>query len=161
MVDLEVPETVKSASREERLAWHAARIAREEPVFRFFDRIDSGLTPDEIREKLELIRERIGEVENALELSKSDELTEFGRRLEDAVALIKRVRCERATILTKRFRVTSQETRVRLDRELADAKEREQHAILAAHKIEAEISSLCSRLGIEATPHLRYTGGAL
>lgn len=64
---MELPENFYSLTREQRVKFHADRIAEVMPVQAVLDSWHTGLTIDEIREELIVVRWQILDVERRLE----------------------------------------------------------------------------------------------
>ena len=68
---MELPTNFYQLSREDRVSFHAERVEQSRPVGEFLDSLNTGLTPEEIRDWLRRIRLQIREIEDKLDDGRS------------------------------------------------------------------------------------------
>jgi len=161
-------------SRAERIKAHMKRVSLDEAVHDVKESVDTGLSPEEIQERLKHIRGRITNIETHLTVSGDTNLADCAKRLEDVCKRVSEVRQVQAAAMQKTMNVRRkyddriQELEVelrqlRIDRqkelaepqtELEKIKETVEPELKALWTVAEEMRSVCKALKISDARYL-------
>lgn len=146
----EVPVEVKELSREKRIQFYRRKIQSQIPAFDLLDRLDTGLTPEQIREELEKLRKVQTTVIGYIRLMESKAFNNISVNLEQTVLAAKRVLAENGELLLQQFR-----GELKSPQRLPEVSRLREQAIKDVHEVEYRLVALCKHFCVDPAPLLR------
>jgi len=154
----EAPEWVKKLpSHEDRIRYYIEKANKELPVWTFLEKLDTEMSPEELRDEIEIIQDDIKHVETAIKVLESNELVNLGVELEKIYNSIRLSMAYRIAIMTKQARRDYMGNRKRDNDEMEKAKQQERTIAEKGYEIEKTIRLVCEQVGVDPRPHLKVS----
>jgi hypothetical protein len=156
-MDYQLPEDWDSWTAEDRVAWHARRVAREEPVYEFL--VEEGLwtylEDEAIEEQLLTLREECKQVEAVLDLCQDREFQQLLRALDNVIGVGRESRRAQIRILNIQWRRAGFKAEENEEETLGGLRRQTYDMLEQAEKIEVGIVRACSKHRVDWAPFMK------
>jgi hypothetical protein len=151
-MDYSLPEGFNRLSTEDRIEWHAKRVAVEEPAYRYLEII--GLwnckEPAEVQCQLADFREEKQEIEALLILYEDVEFQVLKTELDDVMSQGYQVMHQRSRILACQFRRMTFASQGTEKRRLNHLKQQTYEILVQAEEVEKRLTQVCRRHRVDS-----------
>jgi len=154
MVEYNLPNNWPKMCLEDRIEWHRDRVEKEAPIFDALQkmRVFTCFSPEEIRERLDIVRERKSQVEKMMNFMDSPQFQVLWADLNRLISEAKAMIAERATVLNKQMRRIGFRAMSAEAERLGMLKQAVNSILDQAEEIEGEIMTLSERCGVDPVP---------